>query len=66
MTKPGKYGTLFLYRVRYQGPDPCQGEIAYRVWAYNEEHAQLKWEESFDSDWDREQSTLVSIERVRE
>jgi hypothetical protein len=45
LNKPGKYGTLFLYRIRYQGPDPCQGEITYRDWAYSEEHAQLKWDE---------------------
>ena len=41
VSKPGKYGTLFLYTVTYTDPgDPGFGEDTWRTWAYSLEHAE--------------------------
>lgn len=61
ITKPGKHGTLYLYRVTYcdgiEGPDgmcprpdPACTEMSVRVYAYNEEHA-LEKVDSPDEGW---------------
>lgn len=40
-TKPGRYGTLYRYRVAYRGEerDPAAPDFDTFVWAYDEEHA---------------------------
>jgi hypothetical protein len=44
VTKPGKFGTLYLYRVEYRGAerDPAAPELHVNVWAYDPEHATEK------------------------
>ena len=41
VTKPGKHGTLYRYRVVYRGVehDPAAPAFDACVWAYDEEHA---------------------------
>jgi hypothetical protein len=63
-TKPGKYGPLFLYRIKYGDGRPGSRDYlpigTYQQWAYNLEHA----EENFlASD---EGFTIESIARVLE
>ena len=46
-SRPGKHGTLYLFRVRYS-PDGelcAPGEFSWTCWAYDEEHAQERWDD---------------------
>lgn len=62
-TKPGKYGTLHLYRITYHDSiDPCFGSDASRVWAYNEEHAREKF---LDSSYGQGFETFVIAKQAR-
>ena len=47
-SKPGKYGTLYLWSVPYNDVPGADGERVgnWRTWAYNEEHAWDSWNES--------------------
>jgi hypothetical protein len=57
-TKPGKHGTLKLYRVTYDdGPGSGMPEMTYLTWAYDWDHAQEKWFDGADEEGFR----LVSI-----
>lgn len=69
ITKPGKYGTLYLYRVTYcdgtdgpdgmrANPDPSCPEQSVRVYAYDEEHA-LYLVDSPDEGWTATSATRV-------
>lgn len=54
-TKQGKHGTLYRFRVHYTSqPEIDDGqpyfESAIMSWAYDEEHAREKFEESEDGD----------------
>lgn len=51
-TKPGKYGTLYLYEIEYtDDTDPSGfGTDHVRYWAYDPEHAIDKWYNSADGD----------------
>ena len=43
-TKPGKHGTLKLYRVTYNdGPGSGMPEATSSLWAYSMEHAEERW-----------------------
>lgn len=44
ITKPGKHGTLYLYRIVYRndGPDDLQ-RFTWRTYAYDAEHALNKF-----------------------
>lgn len=48
ITRQGKYGTLYLYAVKYTCTAYPQGfgESVWRCWAYNMDHAVDKFEES--------------------
>lgn len=60
-SKPGKYGTLHLYRIVYRdaGDMGCP-DFSMRVWAYTAEHAEDKFNDSDDTGW-----TVLRVERVR-
>lgn len=53
-TKPGLFGTLYLYRITYtdDSPEPSGfGEATCEVWAYNAEHAREKFFDTDDEGW---------------
>lgn len=59
-TKPGKHGTLRLYRIVYRDEDPACPDFTSLVWRYNEEHARESFVESIDGDsWQ-----IVRVETV--
>jgi len=62
MSKPGKYGTLYLFTVSYNDPtDPAFGTQTYQTWAYNAEHVSDKfYENEFNSGWD-----IVAIKKTK-
>lgn len=64
ITRPGKYGRLYLYRVTYEDSPVLPGEVgyrdAYRTWAYDSEHAEQKFLSGPDADGWR----IIAIERV--
>lgn len=65
VTKPGKYGTLFLYEIAYTDrPERDDGQPYYsgtqRTWAYSIEHAVEKFYNAEDADGWR----ATSIRRV--
>ena len=43
--KPGKHGTLYLFRVGYRGEedDPGAPVLASNIWAYSADHAAEKF-----------------------
>jgi hypothetical protein len=45
-TKPGKHGTLYLYEIKYTDDDPGFGENSWFTYAYNEDHAYERWQDS--------------------
>lgn len=62
LTKPSKYGTLYLFDCVYRDPtDASFGEARARYWAYNLEHVSNIWADHacFDG------FELVSAKRVR-
>jgi hypothetical protein len=61
-TKPGKYGTLYLYELEYtDGGDRGMGVLHSRVWRYSLEHVQDAFYEGSDGGW-----VLLSAARVPE
>ena len=62
VSKPGKHGTLYLFRAEYTDRyDPAFGKDAVRLWAYHAEHAADRFVESADAEgW-----KLLSVEKVR-
>jgi len=58
--KEGRYGTLYLFRVKYSDPDPACPTFSCKVWAYDEEAARLRFEEGEDGDGWR----IEKIEKV--
>jgi hypothetical protein len=56
-TKPGKHGTLKLYRVTYDDGPGGMPATSYTTWAYDYDHALDKW---YDGNED-EGFHLVSI-----
>lgn len=59
-TKPGKHGTLRLWKVTYKDSDnPAFGEDSFRKWAYNKEHIQDQFGEGEEESWE-----IVKIEPV--
>jgi hypothetical protein len=61
VTKSGREGTLYLYALTYtDSSDPGCPRLTWRTWAYNLEHAELKFVEGEDSDgW-----TVLDVARV--
>ena len=66
LSKPGKYGTLHLYRVHYDERFPGSGFGGddWHTFAYNEQDAHDKF---YDSSEDQEGDGFVvkTVERVR-
>lgn len=63
ITKPGKHGTLYLYRIVYRndGPDDLQ-RFTWRTYAYDTEHALNKFYDGpADDGW-----KAVSIARAQQ
>lgn len=62
VSKPGRDGTLYLFRVEYTDQhDPAFGKDVIRLWAYDTNHAEERFVESEDADgW-----KVLSVERVR-
>jgi hypothetical protein len=58
-TKPGMYGTLYLYRIVYRDLDPGCPDFTTRRWAYCEEDAI----DAFNDGPDAEGWLFVSITR---
>ena len=60
-TKPGKYGTLRLYRVHYRdGNDPAAPAFTSCVWRYSTAHVYEAFTESLEGDsWE-----IVRVETV--
>lgn len=51
LTKPGQYGTLYRYELTYRDEhDADCPEMRWRCWAYDAEHAAIKFLESEDAD----------------
>lgn len=63
-TKQGKHGILHKYKIAYDSWDPCQGQCIIHIWAYDKEHAQIKYQASFESDYELDNSTLREITRI--
>jgi hypothetical protein len=61
ITKPGQYGTLYLYEMSYTDPSDrvMFGVRQTRLFAYNEEHAVDKWVESEETGFE-----LVAVKRA--
>lgn len=62
ISKPGKHGTLYLFRItyrdagdRYAFPIPCH------LWAYDIEHAEDRFNDSDDDGW-----VIMDIAHARE
>lgn len=60
--KPGRYGTLYRYRIRYRDDDPGCPDFTHCVWAYSREHA----EELFCCAPDGDGWRIISMARVEE
>lgn len=61
-SKPGRHGTLYLFRITYDAPrDLGFGKDSIRLWAYDAEHAEMRFVESDEDGWWR----VLSVERVR-
>ncbi len=51
ITKQGKYGTMYLYRIDYNDPiDPCFPITTTTQFAYSKEHVFDRWSESLNGD----------------
>lgn len=53
-TKPGLYGTLYLFKITYtdDSPEPNGfGEATCKLWAYDYEHARERFVDSDDEGW---------------
>ena len=50
VSKPGRYGTLYLYRIVYRDRDPASPAFEWRTWAYTSDHA-LELFASDGDDW---------------
>lgn len=62
--KPGKYGTLYLFRLVYRDKgDFASPDFTWQTWAYNFEHAEDKF---FESTPDDQGWKIVHLEKVRE
>ncbi len=48
--KPGKYGTLYLYRITYCDIWEKWPEFTCTRWAYDKTHAEMKFIESNEDD----------------
>ena len=65
-SKPGKFGTLYLYEVRFRDrTDPDNPFDRGRYWAYDADHAVDRFYESLIAD-DGEFFTVLSVSRVKE
>lgn len=62
-TKPGRYGTLYLWNITIAPLDPGQPNYDVTRWAYSIEHA---WERAIEEiEGDEWGDRVVSIEPVR-
>ena len=63
ITKPGMHGTLFRYAIDYtDSHNPCCPIFTQCVWAYNLEHAEIKFFDSPDADgW-----KIITLRRLAE
>jgi len=62
VTKPGRYGTLYLYIIRYTDKHDYACPIfESRMWAYNLEHVSDRFDDSDDDGW-----KILTIERARD
>ena len=64
LSKPGKFGTLHLYSVKYEQSDPGFLPENWDTYAYSPEHAEEKF---YDSSGDEtgDGFRVVSVARVR-
>jgi hypothetical protein len=63
VTKPGRYGTLYLYAVTYRDRyDPGFGEGHIRLWGYNLEDVEDRFYDD-SSDQEGDGFVIVSIAR---
>jgi len=62
-SKPGKHGTLWLYRIVYRDDDLGSPTFSWNTWAYDEDHALEKW---YGSDDDTGWKIVSGPTRVRE
>lgn len=60
-TKPGKYGTLYLYRVIYRNRFVPDETFITNLWAYNPEHAEERFDDEGESEF-----RIVGMERARD
>lgn len=63
--KPGKYGTLFLWRIAYHDVPGPDGVLVghWKTWAYSSEHA---WQNWHDGNQEMEFAAIGEFQRVRE
>jgi hypothetical protein len=60
LTKRGRHGTLYLYRIEYRNEhDPDSPIFAHRCWAYDLEHAEMQFYSGDSEGWE-----IVSIKRA--
>lgn len=61
VSKPGKYGTLYRFRIHYRPDGPGAPTFTWGTWAYDTEGAELNFYNGPDADgW-----SIVRIERVQ-
>ena len=51
--KPGRHGTLYRYRISYSVGDPGCLPMSWHCWAYDAQHAQDKWAEGNEGDYEQ-------------
>jgi hypothetical protein len=61
ITKPGKHGTLYLFRITYRDSgEAADFPFPWCTWAYSAEHAEEKFYDSDDDGW-----RISNINRAR-
>ena len=70
-TKPGKHGTLYLFAIEHDFPsDPGAPRGTTNLWAYNSEHAMLRFAEAVvDSGYESSESygfpRILTVKKVK-
>lgn len=64
LSRPGKFGTLHLYSVKYDQSDPGFVPDDWHTYAYSPEHAEEKFYDS-SSDETGDGHRVMSVARVR-
>lgn len=58
-SKPGKHGTLHLFKVVYRDTCDADNTGVVRLWGYDAEHVRERFHEGDDDGWE-----IVKISRV--